>query len=624
MNALLNDLGMWFWRLVPANPILVRVVLAGGRREQHLYIRIFYLLVLGALTIMGVVFTHSGGGASLADLAKSATAVFKWVSMIQLGLVCVLAPVFAAAAITQEKDSQTYNILLSTPLTDAQIVLGSLLSRLYFVFVLLLAGLPLFCILMVYGGVTGDKIAQTCALAAATALITGTLAIVISVIKIGTGRTIFSFYLAIAIYLMAVYALSQQSWFIPEESLPAPGQTTRMSWLAAFHPFLALQVVLGEVSAPDPGSVAHYGFPVRHLLAYPQYGFIAMTVLLSSALITLSLFFVRRGAKEGEPGFFARLFRRSATVEPGDVAALSEDANIRSRKPRHVLKNPIAWRESVTSAAAGGGALSRYLMLGLGLLVGVILVILYSVDAITLMQARTWLYTFIMIEIGIAFFIAATTSATSMTREKESNTLELVLATPLTSSQIIAGKIRGLVYAAGPMLLAPYATVMLFIVRDMAAGRMFSAATTPVVYWEAALTMPLLLIAFTAFTCMIGLRASIQQKKTISAVFWAMATVMAVFGLTSICPLSVMSAGTDPTFVAAFMPVTPVTAFNMMLDPANAVQFGTALFGKDLNSCRIAASLATAAVAGIYVLIGWSLHSSMVRSFDMTIRKQTA
>ncbi|HWL92530.1 MAG TPA: ABC transporter permease subunit, partial [Phycisphaerae bacterium] len=228
------------------------------------------------------------------------------------------------------------------------------------------------------------------------------------------------------------------------------------------------------------------------------------------------------------------------------------------------------------------------------------------------------------IEVGIALFIATTTAATSMTREKESNTLELVLATPLTSSQIIAGKIRGLVFAAGPLLVVPYLTVLLFIVRDILGGDMFAANATPAVFWEAALTMPILLVAFTAFACMIGLQSSIQQKKTINSVFRAMVIILAVFALTAICPFAVVSSNTDPTLVAAFMPITPVTAFNILLDPANAVQFGSPLIGPPLSAARVASSAAALVVAGVYVLIGWSLHNNMVRSFDMTIRKQTA
>ena len=56
---------------------------------------------------------------SLGELAKASAHAFpRYMSYLQLGLVALLAPVFTAGAITQEKDSQTYDILLSTPLTN--------------------------------------------------------------------------------------------------------------------------------------------------------------------------------------------------------------------------------------------------------------------------------------------------------------------------------------------------------------------------------------------------------------------------------------------------------------------------------------------------------------------------
>src|SRR5208282_2151710 len=110
------------------------------------------------------------------------------------------APVFTAGAITQEKDSQTYDILLSTPLTNGQIVLGSLLSRVFFVVALLISGIPVFSITQIFGGV-----AYSFLIAATTALVTGAMAMSVATFKVGTRRTIFSFYLFIVIYLIGGY-----------------------------------------------------------------------------------------------------------------------------------------------------------------------------------------------------------------------------------------------------------------------------------------------------------------------------------------------------------------------------------------------------------------------------------
>jgi len=618
MNALLRDFGSWFWRLVPANPILVRVVMAGGRRVSHLWIRVGYLGILMAAMAIAALTLLSGGAGSLADMSKNATQVFKWVSLAQLTMVCVIAPIFAASAITQEKNSQTFNILLTTPLTNGQIVLGSLLSRLYFVLVLLGAGVPLFCIMMVYGGVTGDKIALAILLAACTAALTSSLAIAISVIKIGTGRTIFSFYLAIAIYLFAIDALAGWTALIPPEAVPAPGQDERMSWLAAFHPFLAMKVSEGTTPAPPLGAVAHYGFPMKYWVAYPQYSYIVMTILASMGLIFSCLFFVRRSQKEGEPTLFNRLFARGG--EGGDGGAE------RTRKPRHVGANPVAWREAHTRVAAGGGWFIRYGLLALGLILAVVVLIYYLSGNATPAQVRPWICGMVEVELLIALFIATTTAATSMTREKESNTLSLLLCTPITSRQIIWGKVRGLISMGLPMLVAPYVTVVLFFFFDIAYGR-FSPSGNPesTVGWETLISLPILFIAFMAVCCMWGLACSIKQTKTIMAVFYSIGMTMLVSGGLTFC--GVMSQhGNTPTIPALLMPFAPIYAILVAINPTETLSSTLNAYGAvaDLDTVRMLAFGGSIAAAALWMFVGWGLLNSMVRNFDMTIRKQMA
>src|SRR5947207_9295782 len=144
----------YLWRLIPANPILRRVVEAGGKRRRDLFVRCGYLGLLILVVIFSLVGSGSTlGGGSLGELAKVSAKLFQQMSYLQLGLVALLAPIFTAGAITQEKDSQTYDILLATPLTNGQIVLGSLLSRLFFIVALLVSGIPIFSLTPIFGGV---------------------------------------------------------------------------------------------------------------------------------------------------------------------------------------------------------------------------------------------------------------------------------------------------------------------------------------------------------------------------------------------------------------------------------------------------------------------------------------
>src|SRR5665213_3682015 len=184
----------YFWRLVPANPILLRVVQMNGKRRRDLFIRCGYLGLLIGVVIFSLMSPSTSTG-NLSELAKTSANVFQKLSYLQLGLVALLSPIFTAGAITQEKDSQTYDILLATPLSNGQIVLGSLLSRLFFVIALLISGIPIFSITQIFGGVAISAIVQSFLIAAATAFVTGSVAMAIAVLKVGTRRTIFSFYL---------------------------------------------------------------------------------------------------------------------------------------------------------------------------------------------------------------------------------------------------------------------------------------------------------------------------------------------------------------------------------------------------------------------------------------------
>src|SRR5262249_5408437 len=205
-------------------------------------IRCLYLGLLVFVVIFSLLTQRSTESASLTDLSNASRAIFRSMSYLQLALVAFLAPIFTAGAITQEKDSQTYDILLSTPLSNAQIVLGSLMSRLFFVIALLISGIPIFSATQIFGGVAIQSIGMSFTVAAATAFVTGALAMAIATFKVGTRRTIFSFYLFIVIYLVGLFLLDLLPYFHVAGPKTAGGQTSRISWFTGIHPFLALRV----------------------------------------------------------------------------------------------------------------------------------------------------------------------------------------------------------------------------------------------------------------------------------------------------------------------------------------------------------------------------------------------
>ena len=626
-------------KLGPGNPILLRVVTAGGRRLRHAFTRWGYLgILIVALMFMLLLTRMSVGTASLSDLAKASAQIFTVISYIQLGMICLLAPVFCAAAITQERDSQTYNILLVTPLTNTQIVLGSLFSRLYYVVALLLSGAPVFTITLLYGGVTPGSIILSFAIALTTAFFTGSLAIAIAVFRLGSGKTVFWFYVFNAIYLVGVYLLDLY--------LRTLGGGVHTTLLTGMHPFLALESVVIPTAYPTPDvtKLTDMFAPFRYYLIHPAYSYVAITGFASLALVIPSAIVLRRIAQRSEAGLWS--FLRNIIMRGKEA---------RSRRARTVWNNPVAWREAATRAGFSGRGLTRWLTILFGLACGMVVIYMYHSAILTLEQTRQFLLGLIMVEFSVSLMVATNTSASAVTRERESQTLDLLLVTPITSRYYIWGKLRGLVQFMIPFVAVPAATVLLVILYDCIAGMHVAAgtesltalnATQPAVgFWprfmarewvvwpETLITLPLILTVILAWTCMLGLQLSLKWSRTLVAVMGSLGVLAGICSVLGVCGFT--AAWSLSWFGLIVSGFSPFTAVCVLLDPQDFAPssfstvsgaLGTFAPGKSdgypewIGRTMIFGSVVGASIA--YCLLVWTMYRSMVKNFDMIIRRQ--
>jgi ABC-type transport system involved in multi-copper enzyme maturation permease subunit len=151
-----------------------------GRRAfvvLTVYLSILALLTYGVYTIIAPD-ARGAGVEGLANANASALigqAIFAALSIFQLILVCFIAPAFTAGQVSLEREKQTLDLLVSTPLRPASIVLGKLAAALAFVVLMIVAALPIVAIVLMYGGVTvGDLVRQQLVLLA-TALLLGSV-----------------------------------------------------------------------------------------------------------------------------------------------------------------------------------------------------------------------------------------------------------------------------------------------------------------------------------------------------------------------------------------------------------------------------------------------------------------
>lgn len=698
-------IGDYLWRLIPANPILLRVVEAGGKRKRDLLIRCAYLGILLFLVIFLLLSSsESLANASLAALTKQSADIFWWMSHVQLALVALLAPVFTAGAITQEKDSQTYDILLSTPLTNGQIVLGSLLSRLFFVVALLISGIPIFSITQIFGGVAISSITLSFLIAVATAFVTGAMAMAIAVLKVGTRRTIFSFYLWIGLYLAVPMVLENMgylryNWLYDNQGKPI----SHISWFAGVHPFLALKVIFGDPAyrPPELATVQQFGWPWNWYLSSPHTFYLTFMFVLSFVLIAPSVMLLRRLAQSTNS--LRSWLLQMVHLSSGD----------KTRKPRHVWSNPIAWREAKTRASANRSVALRYGFMVLGIAAAIVLMVLSSstekprsyisqgfdsaqntlviVDegqplvyqvrpaydartrtqptmitigseriaaedlregmvvepggvvtdssakgrvltglrvsypAATLSQRRTqqFLLGAIMVELAVILLILTQSAASAVTREKEDGTLDLLLSTPITSHYYIWGKLRGLVSFVLPLVAVPVVSVLLFVIYDMVRPSPVRGVSQPwTVFPEAILILPATLVMVCAFAAILGMHMSLRCRKTVVAVMSSVGIVFGVCGALWVCGTNAAASSNFGTPGLAIGSFSPFTLMSLLVSPADIANDIFSSRAANVAEARMFIFLFGYLAAGLYAVVVWAMYKSMVRNFDMTIRRQ--
>jgi ABC-type transport system involved in multi-copper enzyme maturation permease subunit len=610
----------WLLRLLLTNPICMRLVQGGSKRRRHLYIRSGYLaMMIGVLLF--VLLSSIGTGMSVRELASGGAKMFYSVSYLQVGLICILTPIFMAGAIAQEANPQTWDILLTTPLNNLQVVLGNLFGRLFFVIALLMSSLPLFAITQYFGGVPRDAIFLSYAVAGASALVVAAIAVTLSVTRTAGRRAVFIFYISVIMYLFITYGVDVN---VRGNSPVAPGSpvyyTTVMTPL---NPFLALEVLLrSNVYKPrEAVDLAEWPWPVTMWMTRPIATFCWLCVVTSVVLIAFSTIRVRViGAKTGATPWYRKMFGLSAK-------------GAAERPARPVGHNPIAWREASARGKTLGAMIGRWGFVAAGVGIAIVLITMFHTGLWNAGTLQLAVISVVAGEIVIITLAALNMSATAVSREREDGTLDIILTTPIQPGPYLTGKLRGLIQFLLPMISVPVVTLLLLALYVMADGfgqgsalgggnRLIVRPTVntttiqvPVVLPEGALAMLLMLPAYVAFCVMVGLHWSIRSKGTIGSVVSAVLIILAVVGVISLCGLPAAGLDVVGAVVNAFSPINLLFA---IVHPAETI--GSAMERSTIEG-RISVVVGAMIAAVGYAVVVYLIHTNMKRTFMMTVRR---
>jgi len=123
---------------------------------------------------------------------------------------------------------------------------------------------------------------------------------------------------------------------------------------------------------------------------------------------------------------------------------------------------------------------------------------------------------------------------------------------------------------------------------------------------------------FMAFCCMVGLYWSLKSKGTLGSVIGAVGVAGVVGGIVGLCG---WRSGADmETLGPVLAGLSPATAVYALIDPYAALG-ATVIGNSETVQARVALGIGAAIGAGVFIGVVYGLQASMVRGFDMTVRR---
>ena len=464
-------------------PSLLRLVYLAG----------LYLVLLLARWIWAQ--NSPGGELPEGQLVRFIESFFSTFIVVQFLFVCALVPALTAGSITEEKEGQTLPFLLASSLRNHEIILGKLASRLVSVLLIVIAGLPVFSLLQLLGGVDPAWLLAGFVVTGSTLLSLASVSIFWSTILRRSREAVLFSYLSLPAYTLLFWLLI--GW-ARNSSFPSTS-----TWTSP----ITLGDVVQAFGAGEPlwafvrGQRSLYGGGADTLEEVVQ-GYV-----LSHAIVTLLCLLA------------APLQIRKAALKEASIAQREPIVLFRPPMGDH----PVLWRE-LHATRGRVHWLARLFVIGIVLLSFWPLLSFLGSGRYASFWMNGWVRTVGTMVACLLLLAVAVRAAASMTSERQSQTYDVLLTTLLSLDEILSGKWLG---AVGSVRLGWLWLGTIVGLGLLSGGVAFFA-------------LPLLALCWAvqgSFMASLGLFYSLRCRTTLRAMVATIATVVGLW----IAPLILLS-----------------------------------------------------------------------------------
>jgi ABC-2 type transport system permease protein len=408
-------------------PIFDKELRVSSRRKRNYLLRFAYIIFL-SIFILSVWFSiigiHNSGSAvyvssRFSQVGKQIITTIAWFQFVATQLIAI---VMLSSSVSDEIHTGTLNVLLTTPISSFQIVVGKLLSKLLQLILLLAISLPLLAIVRVFGGVTWNYVISSVCITMTAVMLAGVVSLFLSIFY----RHSYAVVLMTTVgYLMIFGALPGLFNLLAVKGIF--NQDITQSILAMTNPFVAF--------AAENATLLQSGVP--KFFSWPIHCMIMLTF--TAGLMTISVLLIRQTTLHKTFDQSGEFLSNLISNLKGKFAAKGTNSQPSTGSIEPVTGPPIIWREmrkGVIGHHKGDIALF-VLLIGIFLIAAVLILSISKGGGV----GSTIIPHFFMSGIYLVVLVRlAVISAGSLTMEKEARTWPILLTTPLDDNEIIRGK----------------------------------------------------------------------------------------------------------------------------------------------------------------------------------------
>ncbi len=135
------------------NPIFVKEMRIGFREKKVFYALSAWVLLIALIAAFSAA-NALGSNSSISELPEAGHLLFEVLFWAQLVLLCLIAPSLTTSSVSGERERKSFDMLVTTQLSPAELVFGKFGFAFSFILLALAATLPFEAVVFVLGGVS--------------------------------------------------------------------------------------------------------------------------------------------------------------------------------------------------------------------------------------------------------------------------------------------------------------------------------------------------------------------------------------------------------------------------------------------------------------------------------------